>query len=299
MTLNQFFKTVDNNAYPWTEFINLSDTTIDLGNFYISQDSTLRIKYQLPSMLINPGEVVNIWYSGLPYEGQADAIIDPSLSILMLVDTADRVLDKVDLSFMEADQSYGRREKYPDQWIYFVEEAFVSPGLPNPDPGPWYKMRTHAAFPRGDAGYVGTVVYHDKMWLLDYETLDSAEVWHNLTGVWSSNGGINWNLINAVTPYKHGSMMVVFDDYMWAIDGRAFRSKDGITWEKMSDETPESERVAVFNNELWILDGGDLSVARWDHMATGDLEAPMGISRVAGVYRTRRKIIYVWRQRRL
>src|SRR5690606_31698508 len=77
--------------------------------------------------------------------------------------------------------------------------------------------------------------------------------WIPLLEIWKSDDGFNWTLVNNNPPYNHGAMVVVFDDYMYAFDGRGFRSKDGVHWEQISSDTPTSERIAVFNNSLWIL----------------------------------------------
>jgi hypothetical protein len=260
MTINTYYKAEDRWAYPWTEFINLSDSTVDLSDYYISQDTTLQDKYRLPSIKIKPGDVQNIMYSGLPSVGSADPVVDPEKDVILLLDSTGRILDRVDLSFMVKDQSYGRRQGFPDQWIYFIEEAFVSPGYQNPDPGPWLKVRNHAEFPIGDCGYHGTLVYDNKMWILDYETLDEQGYWHNLVQVWNSENGRDWTLVNELAPFRHGASVEVFNGYMWAFDfdGKAFRSNDGANWELMSDNIPIGERVVTFNDTLWMLSGNSI-----------------------------------------
>lgn len=253
MTSNSYYYSGDGNAYPWIEFVNHSDDEIDLADYTITHDPTFEIKYSLPSIRVPREGIVVIWFSGLPYEGHADAIIDPQRSVLMLLNEQNTVLDKIDLTQMEMDHSYGRRPGFIDEWIYFQEEASVTPGLPNIDPGPWVKIKSHAEFPIGDAGYGGTVVYQNAMWILGYETMDENAVWQPLRVVYKSTDGWSWTLVNANAPYQHGAMFAVFQDYIWAFDGKAYRSNDGVTWELMSTNTPAAERIAVFNDALWIL----------------------------------------------
>jgi hypothetical protein len=253
MTINTHFYSDDGNPYPWIEFINTTSSTLNLSKFYISSDSSNLQQWRLPSSTVEADTLFLLWFSGNGTLHHADFTLDANATYLLLTD-GQVILDYVPLTSMVENESYGKRKGFHDAWVYFMNSDDVTAGTMNVDPGPWVKIQSKAAFKKGDAGYYGCLVYDNKMWVLDYETLDEDGNWVNLVEVWSSSDGYNWKVINATPPYKHGSMVTVFNGYMWAFDGRAFRSADGIIWEQVSSDTPVAERVAVFNNCLWILD---------------------------------------------
>lgn len=258
MTLNTSYYSDDGNAYPWIEFFNDHNTSTNLSDYYLSTDSSNLLMWKLPSLDIAPDSLQIVWFSGKGEGSHADFTIDTELEFLFLSNSSGEVLDLVPMKYMKMDESYGRKFDQEEQWVYFVNEDHISPGRKNLDTGLWSKIQAKADFQIGDAGYFGYVTYEDKMWILNYETMDSVGVWTGLPIVYSSSDGFYWELINPSPPYKHGSMITVFNDYLWAFDGRAFRSKDGITWELMSTNTPTSGRVASFNNYLWIITFSEL-----------------------------------------
>lgn len=254
MTINGFFSSDDGLPYPWVEFINMSEDTIELSGFYLTSDSANLKTWTLPSLNLAPDSISLLWLSGKGGRpNHSDFQIDINADYLILTD-GQQILDYIPLKSMAKNQTYGRRGGATEEKVYFIRVEDMTPGKANLDPGPWVKVQHNAAFQVGDAGYFGCLVYDDKMWILDYETLSPDEsVWLDLMQVWSSSDGFNWELVNPNPPYEHAAMVTVFNGYMWAFDGRAFRSKDGIEWEQVSANTPDSERVAVFKNQLWIL----------------------------------------------
>lgn len=258
MTLNSEYNADDDEAYPWIEFINKSGSEEFLSNYFLSDDSTDVFKWQLPNVFLAAGDLDLIWFSGHGNSNHAENQLPPNLLYLVLTDSSGTIVDRVSLPMQVMNESYGRRFGYFDEWIYFSDEAYITPGYENTNPGPWLKIQASAEFPVGDAGYIGSLSFQDKMWILDYETLEENGTWTNLNVVWNSEDGINWQLINHAPPYQHGAMVTVFDGYMWAIDGNVYRSVDGIEWDMMSPSAPRGERIAVFQNALWILDGQSL-----------------------------------------
>lgn len=254
MIINSSFPSEDGKFYPWIEFANNSTRTIDLSEFYISTDSSNLKQWGLPTVSLAPDSLFLLWISGNGTSNHSDFRIEAAGDENLLLTDGSLILDYIPIKSMLKNESYGWREGFNGERVYFIELEDITPGKANIDPGPWVKVQGNAAFPRGDCGYFGSVVYDEKMWFLDYETLtDDGSSWINLVEIWNSSDGFSWNLVNANPPYKHGSMVAVFDGYMWAFDGRGFRSTDGIQWEQVSLNTPQSERIAVFNNCLWIL----------------------------------------------
>lgn len=253
MAENSFYPSDNGVEYPFVEFINDSTEVIRLSDYYLTSDSLDLKAWVLPSIELQPDSIFLLWLSGNGGANHSDVQIDLSADYLYLTNGS-RILDDVPIKCMVKNQSYGRRGGFPGEKVYFIDREDITLGKPNVDPGPWVKVQGKASFQVGDAGYYGCVVYNDKLWILDYETLEAdGSAWIDLIQVWSSPDGFNWELINANPPYKHAAMVAVFNGYMWAFDGRAFRSKDGIVWEQVSSDTPDSERVVEFNNSLWIL----------------------------------------------
>jgi hypothetical protein len=118
-------------------------------------------------------------------------------------------------------------------------------------------------------------VFDNKMWIMG--GLDRLEYKND---IWSSMDGFTWvkeaDDVDAVRTHLHCGVNV-FDNKIWIIGGTELNdgnpadnikndvlfSRDGITWQEVTDDAPFSTRVlaasAVFENKLWILGGLDTS----------------------------------------
>lgn len=60
--------------------------------------------------------------------------------------------------------------------------------------------------------------------------------------LWASRDGITWELVSDQTPYDGYSEMVVYKDRIWAVKGSVWNSADGVNWQQVSAETPFGAR---------------------------------------------------------
>lgn len=127
---------------------------------------------------------------------------------------------------------------------------------------------------RHTAGYA---VFKDKMWIVGGD----GNQGHYQSDVWNSADGEHWVHVNKGAPAPWGPRVlhhtVVFRDWIWVFGGQAlpqfapapealhndiWRTKDGVTWEKLTPNQPMwSARgmiggAAVLNDRIWLLGGG-------------------------------------------
>jgi hypothetical protein len=135
----------------------------------------------------------------------------------------------------------------------------------------------HPGFDRRHAH--STVLWRDKLWML------GGDWWRQDYNhdVLSSPDGVTWTQELAQTPWKDRALLVagVFQDQLWMIGGQTldntprdefeyhndvWRSEDGIHWEEVLPDEPESEThfsgrgiiggLAEFQGRLWLVGGG-------------------------------------------
>ncbi|WP_459209343.1 Kelch repeat-containing protein [Aquimarina rhabdastrellae] len=90
--------------------------------------------------------------------------------------------------------------------------------------------------------------------------------------IWKSRDGIAWTKITDQAPWgpRHSFNLFEFNNELWIIGGQTgetnitwyndvWKSADGITWEKVLDQGPWSERlepdVQVYNNKMYLIGG--------------------------------------------
>lgn len=101
------------SCYDWVELRNVSDQTLDLSGFCITDDPEVPDMHRLKSRNLKPGESVTIILSGEPemagsgYE-HTEFSLDARKDNLLLFDTAGNLLDYVYLKQIPTDTSYGR-----------------------------------------------------------------------------------------------------------------------------------------------------------------------------------------------
>jgi len=141
----------------------------------------------------------------------------------------------------------------------------------------WEKILDHAPWsPRGMIG--GSVVLHDRLWLLGGGTYDTPHIptreFHN--EVWSTADGAHWQR-HADAPWtpRQYHDVAVFDDKMWVLEGYArdsgnrndvWFSADGTNWQEVP-QTPWAPRhaasVFVYADALWMVAGNNMTPDVW------------------------------------
>jgi hypothetical protein len=160
-------------------------------------------------------------------------------------------------------------------WVSDVEGVLFS----SADGADWSRV-TDAAPWRGRRSAAGSVVFHDRMWVLG-----GAAKGRFLNDIWSSNDGVHWTLEVENAPWSPRTLHntpLVLDGKMWIIGGAAtgdyypFRtytdvwsSPDGRNWTRVTDEAPWPGRTwgstVVYKDRLWLL-GGFRSEPTWENL---------------------------------
>lgn len=136
--------------------------------------------------------------------------------------------------------------------------------------------RDHGTFERRHAH--NALLFHDRLWMI------GGDWWQHAYNhdVVSSSDGVHWTVEVAQTPWSDRALLVagVHDDHLWVVGGQdlagpresfayhndVWRSADGITWEEVLPDGPESPthfsgrgvigELASFRGRLWLVGGG-------------------------------------------
>ena len=152
MTSNGSIAAADQLYPDWIELVNPGESAIDISGFFLTpsddshpsstEHSHRAVSWQLPeNTIIEPGEYILIWASGLPIDARAepadgntppvqeyhaDFTLSSSGATVSLFDSSGRILvDTVDVPAIPRDTSYGRTA---DCWQIFVQPT---PGADN------------------------------------------------------------------------------------------------------------------------------------------------------------------------
>jgi hypothetical protein len=129
---------------PWLELYNNGQMTINLTGVAISTDLSSLERWEMPAVMIRPGEHQLVWLDGQQAEGALHSPLGvfPGGDVVKLLApeaAGGREIDRRDYGGMPADQSVGRSWDGLDDWIVQTEPT---PGAPNnvviipPDPIP-------------------------------------------------------------------------------------------------------------------------------------------------------------------
>jgi len=77
------------------------------------------------------------------------------------------------------------------------------------------------------------------------------------SNIWVSTDGSLWESVNESPPYDPYASYIVFKNKMWAFDGNAYSSTDGVEWTKEAVGLPftVNNRVAELNDNLFVIAG--------------------------------------------
>ena len=132
MTMNNSYLPVSSKYYDWVELKNNSSSSINLSNYFISNDNKNLQKCKLPDRILEPNELFCIICDG-PYPQNIDGQFFTGFSLngvsanLYITDSDDVVCDYMHLSYAPYGVSYGR-EKSTGGTYYFKEPT---PGKQN------------------------------------------------------------------------------------------------------------------------------------------------------------------------
>ena len=127
MSSNSKYAPVNGQCYDFVEITNVSDHTVNLSSYYLSDKKSKPMKYRLPDAVLETGAFYVIYCSGLDEEGHAPFKISKDGESLYLSD-GENIRDMLDVpADIEKDKSYGR---VGDRLVYM---DIPSPGEENND----------------------------------------------------------------------------------------------------------------------------------------------------------------------
>jgi hypothetical protein len=140
-----------------------------------------------------------------------------------------------------------------------------------------------------------TLVFDNKIWVMGGQTLptftnEPLDVYYS--DVWNSEDGLHWERVTENVPWSPRGIIggtVVFKERMWIIGGGTYstpgkpmrvyyndvwNSQNGVNWTCATEAAAWSPRqfhdVAVFDDRIWVLEGGDLAGNRKDVWHSSD-----------------------------
>ncbi len=123
----------DGNFHDWVEIRNTGNESLNLENYYLSDDGDELRKWRFPSVTLNPGGYTLVFLSSDYSEPQgtrylhADFALSASGDVLYLSDVPGKVLQKLPVPEMTAGISYGGLDG-ESGYFYFT---MPTPGRPN------------------------------------------------------------------------------------------------------------------------------------------------------------------------
>lgn len=116
------------NFSMWVEVVNLSDTPVNLSDYFFTDRINLPRKWQGPDTLIVPGDFMVLWFERPDTEGHATFRLEPGGAFLLLMDHHGGLTDFVSYPRQFRNISYGRIEDGSPEWGFFSD---FSPGASN------------------------------------------------------------------------------------------------------------------------------------------------------------------------
>lgn len=112
----------------YIEVKNVSDKTVNLENYSLSNNEIVSFKWQFPSVNLSSGEVLVVYTSGkskLEGELSTSFKLPNKNGIVVLSNNKGKVIDKVEYSNLANGVAFVKQDKL------FLESASISPGYPN------------------------------------------------------------------------------------------------------------------------------------------------------------------------
>ncbi|MGI6658256.1 MAG: CotH kinase family protein [Dethiobacteraceae bacterium] len=123
----------DGDYADWCELYNAGTTTLNLDGYWLSDDPTNPLRWELPAVKLAPGEYLLIFASGKDRRDLAGPYLHTNFRLsagetLVLSSPDLRPIDSVEIGQLYANVSWGRHPKFHDQWFYYLT---ATPGLAN------------------------------------------------------------------------------------------------------------------------------------------------------------------------
>ncbi|MBD3425608.1 MAG: hypothetical protein GF409_00070 [Candidatus Omnitrophica bacterium] len=125
----------DGNRQDWIEIYNVTESSINMGGMYISDDEDDLKKWRFPDVEIGPGEFLVVFLSGKNRKDPGKNLhsnFKLSLEPLFLVDAdGEKITDRITLEEMKSIEKDCSGIKSPDGASLFGSSAIATPGRPN------------------------------------------------------------------------------------------------------------------------------------------------------------------------
>ncbi|MCR3923182.1 MAG: lamin tail domain-containing protein, partial [Firmicutes bacterium] len=124
----------DGDYSDWFELYNSGTTTLDLTGYWLSDDPTNPLKWEMPSVTIMPDEYLLIFASGKDRNEPQGPYLHTNFSLkaegeTLVLSTPDvRPIDRVEIGPLFSNISRGRSTQQRDRWVYFFD---ATPGAAN------------------------------------------------------------------------------------------------------------------------------------------------------------------------
>lgn len=244
----------------WIELKNVSSLPVKTDNLVLVLNDTLA--WDLPTATVEPEHYLHIWLSGKDRKSNLEHL-HSSFSVKNVSNNSFLLYDSVTQQMLDSLTIYSRLDwyesfaRYPDGGEKWLHVTTRTPGRENESFGIWKKISSSAPFQPRDAALNPGLFYKDKFWILSGWTGDSANPSNE---VWVSDDLRNWKLVNPEGPYEGTANFAVFDGKMWAFDGNAYNSEDGVTWLKVASSLPftVNNRITEFQDKLWLVSGDSI-----------------------------------------
>ncbi len=121
----------DGDFSDFIELYNTSDQPVDIGGYFLSDDSEKTAKYALPDYTMQPGEYLIVFASGKNKSDGGYIHTNFKLSAnetLSLYNSKTEMIDKLEIPTLPNNTSYGRTADHSDRWLYY---SSPTPGFEN------------------------------------------------------------------------------------------------------------------------------------------------------------------------
>ncbi len=114
MADNASYPAADNVLYDWIEIQNISSEAIDLKGYALSDSPDKAARWKFPSLVIQPGQCLVVYASGLDQQGDANNLhanfgLRAEGESVLLYNADGKVLDYVEYDNLKTDQSLRRQ----------------------------------------------------------------------------------------------------------------------------------------------------------------------------------------------
>lgn len=242
----------------WIEIKNTSGGTVSTNGLSLTLNNNE--PWQFPDTVMEANQYLLVWLSGKNRNSpgtvlHASFTITDAHNVFTIRNEAINItVDSINV--VEKMYWNESRIRYPENSENWYNSNLRTPSSQNPSPGPWKRLASQSRFSPRDSAPNAALFYQNKLWIMEGWSGGGGEESAS-SNVWVSLDGSAWESINDSPPYHPYSSYIVFKDKMWALDGSAYSSTDGVEWIKVAEHLPftTNNRVAELDGKLFVVAG--------------------------------------------